>query len=122
MTTFEGIHEAGTAIRKWLILNEDKAPEHLKEKFSRLIAEPSLVVITVEFVEAVYANEGEFDEEAKDLAAGAAVVCETWGFHGMGADNRGSLIARVLSGGKVAKAKVPAPRADHTPPPAVQEA
>jgi hypothetical protein len=108
MRTFEGIGDASTEVRKFLIVNEAKLPDHLQDRLMHLTGTgTSPVDLVVNFVEAVYANPKEFSAEAKDLAAGAAVVCEANGFHGMDADHRGSRISKVLSGEKLAKESHP---------------
>lgn len=110
---FEGIGDASTAIRKFLIQNEDKLPDHLRDRLSRLTdTGTSPVDLTVTFVEAVYANQRDFKAEAKKLAAAAAVVCETFGFHGMNEGQRGSKVAKILTGEKMAKAHQPEAKAD----------
>lgn len=125
MEAFEGIGDASTAVRNWLIRNEDQLPAHLKDGLMhRTATGTSPVDLIVDFTEAVYANEGEFKAEAKKLAAAAAVVCEANGFHGLGQDHRGSRIAKILTGEKLAKESTPEPASQHLKPvePAAEEA
>ena len=117
MKTYDGIHDAATDVRRWLIQNEAKLPEHLKDRLTAVANEPSPVTVVTTFAEAVYANEKDFNAEAKDIAAGVAVVCETFGFHGMNEDARGSRIAQALRGTKLAKGKAPEPKTEFQPQP-----
>ena len=117
-TNFEGIGDASTAVRNYLIKNEAKLPDHLKERLSNLTGTgASPVDLVVNFVEAVYANQKEFTKEAKELAASSAVVAETYNFHGMADEQRGSKISKILTGTKVAKAKAPKENETFVAPP-----
>lgn len=105
MKNFEGIADAANEVRNWIIRNEEKMPVHLQERLAGLTTTGiSPVDLIVGFTEAVYANPKGFPAEAEDIAAGAAVLCENFGFHGMAVDGRGSKIAAVLDGKEVADA------------------
>jgi len=113
MAEFEGIADASTAVRNWLIINEAKLPDHLKDRLTALAGTGvSPVDLIVNFAEAVYANEKDFTKEAKELAASAAVTSEAFGFHGFAQAQKGTRIAKVLRGEAVAKDKRPAFRDD----------
>jgi len=122
MITFEGIADAADQTRRWLILNDADLPAHIAARMDALTSTgTSPVALVCTFVEAVYANQDEFSAEAKELAAAAAVVCETFGFHGMAEDHRGSRINKLLTGGSLTEANTPVPKAELQPTPEPEE-
>jgi hypothetical protein len=123
VSSFVGIADAADNIRKWIFLNEDTLPEHLSTRLKELSSLGTSPVDTlVKFVEMVYANPTEFDDTAKGIAAGAALVGEFYNFHGLADEHRGSLISQVLAGETVAADQIPTPSDEYLPseePPAL---
>lgn len=115
MQTFNGIAAAADAARNYFLLNQGAFPEHVRDKIAAHAGTgASPVDLVVTFAEAVYANQGDVPAEAREIAGGCAVLAETFGFHGLNVDARGSLIASVLDDG--APEDVPEPKADYLAP------
>lgn len=80
---FSEIGEVTDALREHIILNKADFPEHLRD---RLVAMSKTGVSPVDFaagfVDAVYANSGEFNVDTKRLAAATADLISMKGYHG----------------------------------------
>ena len=111
MKTFDGIADAADAARALVISGGTGLAATIAEKLAPLgRTGTSPVDLIVGFAEAIYANAGAATAEAKDVAAGCAIVAETYGFHQMNVEARGSKIARTLDGKAVSNP--PEPKAD----------
>lgn len=123
MIIYNGIAQAADAVRAYLIANPAALPEPAQAKLaSHTGTGASPVDLVVTFAEAVYANREDLTaahEDAFEIAAGAAVLAETFGFHGLNKDSRGSRMAILLDGGEVAEP--PEARADLLPSPPAAE-
>lgn len=112
MRTFDGIADAADAARNFMIANGGALPQQVRDKVLPYVGTGSSPVdLVVHFAEAVYANRAAAPAEAVDIAAGCALLAESFGFHGLNEDGRGSAIAAVMLGQKV-KAE-PAPKAGY---------
>jgi shikimate 5-dehydrogenase len=108
MRNFPGIAAAADAARACLIGGSTGLPDGTAEKLAPAAATGgSPVDLTVGFAEAVYANSEAASEEAREIAAGCAVLAETFGFHGLNQDGRGSRMALVLDGQDIEEAPEP---------------
>jgi len=105
MRNYSGIAEAADAARACIITSGAALPEHVRDKVLPYVGTGSSPVdLVVHFAEAVYANreDAAVSEEAREIAAGCAVLAETYGFHGLNEQSRGSGLARELAGAKKA--------------------
>jgi hypothetical protein len=79
---FAEISEAADAIRDYVVLNQDKLPEHLRDRLRALTRTgASPVTLTARFVQAIYANRDEATPQAMKIAAAAADLVDAKGFH-----------------------------------------
>ena len=118
MKEFLGVADAADAVRKWLFVHENELPDYLHTQLMNLTGTGmSPVDLVVTFAEAVYANPSEFrTKEVREIAAGCAMIAESFNFHGLAKDNRGGLMARKLSGEQVAEDKLPEAKETLTKP------
>lgn len=111
MKFYDNIAVATEEARDWITINKNLLDEPVKTALTPLNSIGTSPVDTiVNFAEKVYANVDLFDEEAKDIAAGCALLAAQYGFHGLNIDNRGALMASVLRDEEVENA--PAVRDD----------
>ncbi len=96
MRIFNGIADAADAARAHLIINAGLLPAHLSTRLGDLTRTgTSPVDLAASFTEAVYANPADFDDDAREIAAGCASICERDGFHGR-LDNRAGAMMLAL--------------------------
>lgn len=117
MTNFTGIADAADAARNFMITNGATLPDHVRDKVLPYVGTGSSPVdLVVHFAEAIYANRDDeaVSAEAREIAAGCALLAESFGFHGLNQDGRGSALAAVMLGQKVKAA--PEPKAEYNPP------
>lgn len=102
MRVFNGIAEAADAAR--VLVLGDTVGLHasaMGKLTSATNTGASPVDLIVWLAEAVYANRSDASPAAREIAAGCAVMCEQFRFHGMAEGSRGSKIALVLDGADV---------------------
>lgn len=106
--TFDGIADAANQLNQYFFANQAAIPKEVAGKIAPLLGPTrSPVDAVVNVSEIVYANREEsgMPKELLELAAGAAILAEAHGFHGMDEGSRGtkiSLVMRRESGEKAA--------------------
>ena len=102
MQNYDGAADAADAARALVIAGDTGLGEFAMGKLMPLTRTgASPVDLIVSFAEAVYCQRAAATEGAKAIAGGCALVCETFGFHAMQIDSRGSRIAQLLDGAAV---------------------
>lgn len=124
MLTFDGIASAADAARRQLIIGQTGLPQAVAERLSSFAGTGgSPVDLICLFAEGCYAihlgNAAALTDQARQVAAGCAVLAESFGFHGMAAEGRGSKIAAVLDGQAIDPA--PEPKVEWLPTPPATE-
>lgn len=117
MIYYDGLAAAADAARTWFTMNQQELPEHVREKIAPYVGTGgSPVELVVHFAEAIYANrDADGVSDAREIAAGCAVLAESYGFHGMNESSRGSALARELAG-KTKASDPPEAKAEYLPP------
>lgn len=97
MRTFSGIMEGARAVQDYLFTGAVGIPEDVNLMLRDLVGPTvSPVDTVVKTAEILYARKSEIDAEAAELASGLALLAETYNFHGLAIDERGSRMALAL--------------------------
>lgn len=121
MQNYNGAADAADAARALVVAGDTGLADFAMGKLMPLTRTgASPVDLIVSFAEAVYHHRAVATEGAKAVAAGCALVCETFGFHAMQIDSRGSRIAQLLDG--IAVDEEPVAKAEWAEPAAADAA
>lgn len=98
MIGFEGIADAAAQINTWFWRNYASIPEKLRERLEpQMTPAGSPVEMVAVFAKIVYANRDmEPPAEMLQLAAAAAVFCESFSLFGFGQDQMGTKVSLAL--------------------------
>lgn len=109
MEMYETIGDATIEIRALISRPEPGLPAEAVKAINDIDKGNEKLRLICTFVEMVYGLAETASEDAKEVAAKAALFCESWSFFGLGDEGRGTKIAATLTSRAVSNAPAPWP-------------
>lgn len=103
----KNFEEANVAINDVYATTRDGLREELRDKLSKVISTAIMPEKVSHFAEIVYANQADFSTEIKAVAAEVCDFATSYGFYGLGEDDRGIGISTILNGGTLTEEPEP---------------